>query len=165
MSIPTQPGGRRALAAAAAAGACLAATLGLAAADQAGAAATRVQAQVQAGTLQITGTPRADNIALRLAPGAPATLQVDVGGDGTPDFSFETATFTAINVRAGDGADRITGSAGLAPLGELRIDGGRGDDFLVGGDGNDVLIGGGATTRCSAVTATTSSSAIGATTR
>lgn len=143
MSIPTQPGGRRALAAAAAAGACLAATLGLAAADQAAAAPTRVHAQVQDGTLAITGTARADNIALRLAPGAPTTLQVDVGADGTPDFSFETATFTAIKVLAGDGADRITGSGGLAPLGELRIDGGRGKDFLVGGDGNDVLIGGG----------------------
>jgi Ca2+-binding RTX toxin-like protein len=142
MSIHTEPGGRRALAAVVAAGACLTATLGFAA-DQAGAAPTRVQAQVQAGTLQITGTARADNIGLRLALGAPTTLQVDVGGDGTPDFSFETATFSAINVRAGDGADRITGSAGLAPLGQLRIDGGRGKDFLVGGDGDDVLIGDG----------------------
>ena len=135
MSIHTEPGGRRAIAAVVAAGACLAATLGFAA-NQADAAPTRLQAHVQAGTLEITGTARADNIGLRLAPGAPATLQVDVGVDGTPDFSFETATFSAINVRAGDGADRITGSAGLAPL---LIDGGRGKDFLVGGDGDDVL--------------------------
>jgi hypothetical protein len=142
MSIHTRPGGR-ALAALTAAGACLAATLGLVAADQAGAAATGVQARVQAGTLEITGTARADNVALGLAPGAPTTLQVDVGGDGTPDFSFDTATFTAIKLLAGDGADRITASAGLAPLGELRIDGGRGKDFVVGGDGDDVLIGGG----------------------
>jgi RTX calcium-binding nonapeptide repeat (4 copies) len=97
---------------------------------------------VHAGTLEITGTPGADTIALRLAPGGPTTLQVDVGGDGTADFSFDTSTFTAINVQAGDGADTVTGSNGLAPLGRLTIDGGRGNDTLLGGDGSDVLIGG-----------------------
>jgi Ca2+-binding RTX toxin-like protein len=141
MSIHADSIGRRALAAAAAASACLAATLGLAA-DQAGAVSTRVKAGVQAGTLEITGTARADNITLRLAPGAPTTLQVDVGGDGTADFSFETATFTAITVQARGGADTINGSAGLAPLGRLTIDGGRGNDTLLGGDGDDVLLGG-----------------------
>ena len=141
MSIHAKPAGRRALAAATAAGACLAATLGLAATSTS-AASTRVHARVQAGTLEITGTARADNIALRLAPGAPTTLQVDVGGDGTADFSFETATFTAITVAAGNGADTINGSAGLAALGQLTIDGGRGNDTLLGGDGDDVLRGG-----------------------
>lgn len=129
------------LATAAVAGASLAAMLGLAA-DEAMAASARVQAQVHAGTLEITGTAAADDIALRLQPGAPTTLQVDVGGDGTADFSFDTSTFTAISAQAGSGADTITGSNGLAPLGQLTIDGGRGNDTLLGGDGADVLIGG-----------------------
>jgi Ca2+-binding RTX toxin-like protein len=141
MSIHAQPAGRRALAAATAVGACLAATLGLAAATTS-AAPTRVHARVQAGTLEITGTARADKIALRLAPGAPTTLQVDVGGDGTADFNFETATFTAITVQARGGSDTITGSNGLAALGRLTIDGGRGNDSLLGADGDDVLHGG-----------------------
>jgi Ca2+-binding RTX toxin-like protein len=119
----------------------LVATLGLAAAATS-AAQARVHARVQAGTLAITGTARADTIGLRLAPGVPTTLQVDVGGDGTADFSFETATFTAITVHARRGADTITGSAGLAELGRLTIHGGRGNDSLLGGDGDDVLLGG-----------------------
>jgi Ca2+-binding RTX toxin-like protein len=90
----------------------------------------------------VAGTARADNIALRLQPGAPTTLQVDVGGDGTADFSFDASTFTAINVNACGGADTVSGSNGLAPLGRLTIDGGRGNDTLLGGDGADVLIGG-----------------------
>jgi Ca2+-binding RTX toxin-like protein len=89
---------------------------------------------VEAGTLAITGTPGADTIAL-LAAGGPTTLQVDVGGDGTADFSFDTSTFAAINVQAGDGADTVMGSNGLAALGRLTIDGGRGNDTLSGGDG------------------------------
>ena len=93
--------------------------LGLAAEQTRAASTPRVQARVHAGTLEITGTPVADTIALRLAPGAPTTLQVDVGGDGTADFSFDTSTFTAINVQAGDGADTVTGSNRLPTPGRL----------------------------------------------
>jgi Ca2+-binding RTX toxin-like protein len=142
MSMHAQPDRRRALVAAAVAGACLTAMLGLTVEHARAASTTRVQARVHSGTLEITGTPGADTIALGLAAGAPTTLQVDVGGDGTADFSFDTSTFTAINVQAGDGADTVTGSNGLAALGRLTIDGGRGNDTLSGGDGNDVLIGG-----------------------
>ena len=74
MSTHAQPAGRRALAAAAVAGACLTAMLGLAAEQTRAASTPRVQARVHAGTLEITGTPGADTIALRLAPGAPTTL-------------------------------------------------------------------------------------------
>ena len=62
MSIHAQPPGRRALAVTAVAGACLAATLALNT-DQASAAYT---AQVQAGTLQITGDAASDTLALEL---------------------------------------------------------------------------------------------------
>ena len=68
MSIHAHPARRRALAAATA-GACLAAMLGLAAAS-ASAAPSRVHARVLAGTLEITGTARADTIAAATGAGA-----------------------------------------------------------------------------------------------
>jgi Ca2+-binding RTX toxin-like protein len=40
------------------------------------------------------------------------------------------------------GNDTVTGSAGLAGLIAITIDGGEGDDILTGGDGNDVILGG-----------------------
>jgi hemolysin type calcium-binding protein len=139
MSIHALPVGRRALAAATAG--ALAVTLGLAA-GSAGAAPARVQARVLAGTLEITGTARADTITLRPALGPPTMLVVDVGADGTAEFSFDSASFSAITVAARGGADTINGSFGLAALGQLTIDGGRGNDTLHGGDGDDVLRGG-----------------------
>src|SRR5262245_14673592 len=41
------------------------------------------------GLLAIEGTEASDNIALRLRAGDPGTLEVDVGDDGSADFSFE----------------------------------------------------------------------------
>ena len=101
-------------------------------------------AQVQGGTLQIVGNQASDKLALRLQNGAPNILQVDVGDDGTSDFSFDRSTFTAINVQGGGGNDEIRiddvfGSFANTPV---TLDGGSGDDTLIGGDGNDVLIGG-----------------------
>ena len=60
MSIHAQPPGRRALAVTAVAGACLAATLAL----NTGQASAAYTAQVQAGTLQITGDAASDTLAL-----------------------------------------------------------------------------------------------------
>src|SRR4051812_46765166 len=58
-------------------------------------------AHVQAGTLEITGNAASDKLALRLEAGSPSTLELDVGEDGTADFSFDRTTFTAIVVNAG----------------------------------------------------------------
>jgi hypothetical protein len=101
-------------------------------------------AGVENGTLQIKGDGASDKLALRLSPTDPNTLQVDVGDDGTVDFSFDRSTFTAINVQAGGGDDqvRVDQSFGSFANDALTIDGGAGDDTLIGGDGNDVLIGG-----------------------
>jgi hypothetical protein len=98
--------------------------------DQASAAYT---AQVQAGTLHITGDAVSDTLALQL--GAPGTLRVSV--NGVPAFSFDAPTFTAIDVKAGGGDDVVSGSNGIASLGPLTIDGGTGDDTIGGGDGDD----------------------------
>src|SRR5207237_10334434 len=64
-------------------------------------------ASVSQDTLTVTGTEHADNIALLLAPGAPGTLQVDFGDDGSPEFSFDRSTFSRINVFAGNGKDHV----------------------------------------------------------
>ena len=52
-------------------------------------------ARVETGTLTLKGNAASDKLVLRLAPGAPGTLQADVGADGTADFSFDRSTFTA----------------------------------------------------------------------
>ncbi len=130
----------KALVGAAAAGASLAALLSLAAQP----ALAAYHAGVQGGTLQIVGDNASDKLALRLAPGSPNILQVDVGDDGTPDFSFDRSTFTAINVQGGGGDDviRVDDTNGSFANQPLTINGGPGNDTLTGGDGNDTLIGG-----------------------
>jgi Ca2+-binding RTX toxin-like protein len=128
---------RRALATGAFAGALIAATLGLTA-GQASAATT---AQVKAGTLEITGDATSEKLALTAT--SATTLVVDVGEDGTADFSFDRSTFTAINVSARGGDDQVDiVRGGGGTLANVTIDGGAGDDTLRGGDGADTLIGG-----------------------
>jgi predicted ester cyclase len=102
-------------------------------------------ARVQAGTLRITGNAASDKLALRLDPGSPTTLQLDVGEDGTADFSFDRSTFTAIDVEAGAGDDevRIDESGGSFTDETVTMNGGAGDDTLLGGSGADNLLGGG----------------------
>ena len=118
-------------------GACLTAMLGFAA----GPAAAAYKAQVQAGTLQIVGDGASDKLELLTAPDNPNILELDVGEDGTIDFSFDRSTFSAINLQAGGGNDEVRIGPG-AQLDNVTIDGGAGDDTLIGGDGNDTLIGG-----------------------
>jgi len=134
MSIHPEPNRRRALGTGAVAGALLIASLGFAA-DQAKAATT---AHVQAGTLQITGNGASDTLAVTFDPATNRVL-LDVGEDGTVDFSFDRSTFTAIDIAAGGGNDDVrVGNA----VGPVTIDGGAGSDTLTGGDGADTIVGG-----------------------
>jgi Ca2+-binding RTX toxin-like protein len=100
-------------------------------------------ARVQAGTLRITGDAADDKLALRL--GSPSTLDVDVGEDGSADFSFDRNAFTAIDVVAGPGDDevRIDQSGGAFTDEAVTINGGDGNDTLIGGSGAERLVGGG----------------------
>jgi Ca2+-binding RTX toxin-like protein len=98
------------------------------------------RAQVKAGTLELIGDGASDKVALEPGPFDPTTLLVDVGEDGTTDFTFDRSTFSAINVQAGTGDDEVRVGNGV---GNVTINGGGGNDTLIGGDGNDVLIGGG----------------------
>ena len=128
---------RKALVAGAVGGACLAVMLSFAA-DPAAAA---YKAQVTGGTLQIVGDGASDKLELLTAPDNPNILELDVGEDGTIDFTFDRSTFTAIDVQAGGGNDEVRIGPG-AQLDNVTIEGGAGDDTLIGGDGNDTLIGG-----------------------
>ncbi len=116
-------------------GVLLAATL-LLAVSQAMAAVT---AQVDAGTLKITGDSGANKL---LLIGTTDTLHVDVGSDGTSDLAFDRSTFTAILVDTRSGDDEVTRVGSLA--GEaVTIRGGGDDDRLIGGPEAETLVAGG----------------------
>ena len=130
----------RALTLVALGGALLAATLSFGT----GVAHAAYSAHVRAGTLEIDGNAASDKLSLRLAPGAPNILQLDVGEDGTADFSFDRSTFTAIAVDAGRGDDeiRIDQSGGPFTDEAITLNGGDGDDTLIGGSGAETFFGG-----------------------
>jgi RTX calcium-binding nonapeptide repeat (4 copies) len=115
------------------------------------------------GLLTVEGTNAGDRIALRLRAGQPGILEVDVGDDGSAEFSFERSQIREIVVEAGNGGDavRIDESNGVfadtipttidggngndrlvGGAGAVTLDGGNGDDALFGGNGNEKLIGG-----------------------
>jgi hypothetical protein len=95
-----------------------------------------VRAEVKRGTLEVKGGDGGQRVALRLKAGDPNTVQVDVGDDGTADFSVDRGVLAAIEVKMGDGSD------------SARIDDGNGaftntiPTTIAGGDGNDSLEGG-----------------------
>jgi Ca2+-binding RTX toxin-like protein len=107
------------------------------------------------GLLTIEGIATSDKIALRLRAGEPDILQVDVGDDGSGDFSFKRKHIAkiAVNARAGDDLVRIDESNGAfsdsipttidGEDGNDTIAGGKGVEALLGGDGNDALDGNG----------------------
>lgn len=97
------------------------------------------------GTLTIRGTKAADKIAVRLATGDPATLQVDANDDGVGDFSFARANVMRIVVSAGAGNDavRMDESNGVfTDTISTTIAGGNGNDRIAGGKGIERLLGG-----------------------
>jgi hypothetical protein len=95
-----------------------------------------VSAAVKQGTLNVKGSNGGDAVALRLDAADPSRIQVDVGDDGSPEFSFARDRVDAIEVRTGDGRD------------SARIDDANGaftdtiPTTISGGDGNDSLEGG-----------------------
>jgi Ca2+-binding RTX toxin-like protein len=57
-------------------------------------------------------------------------------------FSLDVGSSEQLVVNANGGDDSFTGGNGLAPLIQLTVDGGAGNDTLTGGDGAEVLLGG-----------------------
>ena len=118
-----------------------------------------VRAAVKHGTLNVTGSDGGQQVALRLKPGDPSTIQVDAGNNGSADFSFARSDVKAIKVKMGNGNDsaRIDDSNGaFTNTIPTTLAGGDGNDTLTGGqtqvaaenetfkggDGNDTVIGG-----------------------
>jgi Ca2+-binding RTX toxin-like protein len=134
-------GGSRGLTRLAVVGALLLIALGVGA-ERAHAA---FSAQVVNGTLIVTGNGASDQLALRLQAGVPTTLEVDVGDNGSADFSFDRATFDAIDVDAGSGDDRVRideANGVFTDTEATTIDGQGDDDTLLGGSGAELLLGG-----------------------
>ncbi|HET7855712.1 MAG TPA: hypothetical protein VFL41_04570 [Gaiellaceae bacterium] len=101
--------------------------------------------KLRRGLLTITGTDRGERIALRLKSGNAAILEVDVGDDGSADFSFKRRKIAriAIDARAGDDLVRVDeGNGVFTDSVQTAIDGGAGNDNLVGGSGAETLLGG-----------------------
>jgi hypothetical protein len=102
-------------------------------------------AQLKHGVLRVKSTNASDKIALRLQAGNPAILEVDVGDDGSADFSFERKEIAkiAVNARPGDDLVRIDDSNGpFTDSIATTLDGGAENDTLGGGAGAESLIGG-----------------------
>jgi len=100
---------------------------------------------VAANVLTVTGDAASDSLALRVAAGDPNTLQVDVGDNGSANFSVSRASFTQIVVNAGGGNDSVridevngsfTGSE------QTTLNGQSGNDVLIGGSKSETLLGG-----------------------
>ena len=97
------------------------------------------------GVLTITGTKASEKIALRLKTGDPGILEIDVGDDGSADFSFARNAITkiALDARAGKDVVRIDESNGaFTDSIPTRLAGGSGADTISGGKGAETLIGG-----------------------
>ena len=97
------------------------------------------------GVLRVNGTSASDRIALRLKAGEPGILEVDLGDDGSADFSFNRAGIAEIAVNAGAGNDlvRIDERNGAVNAGiPTTLRGGDGSDNVAGGSGAETLRGG-----------------------
>ena len=118
-----------------------------------------VRATVKHHTLSVKGSSHGDAIALRLKAGDPSQIQVDVGDNGSADFSFDRGDVNAINIKGGNRNDSIRvddANGAFTDSIPTTIAGGPGDDSLqggqvqvaaenetfIGGPGNDLVDGG-----------------------
>jgi Ca2+-binding RTX toxin-like protein len=104
-----------------------------------------VSVHVRHHTLTITGTGGSDRLALRLRAGDPRQLQVDVGDDGSAEFTVRRHRFDNIVINAGDGNDQVRideANGAFTTTTPTQINGQAGDDTLLGGSGGEALNGG-----------------------
>ena len=124
------------------AGGALAAALLAVTAAQADAAPS---IKVKHKTLTVKGSGKSDKLALRLHSGDPGTLDVDVGDDGSADFSVARNRVARILVKARGGDDQVRiddANGAFTTTIPTTIDGGSGKDTLLGGAGAEKLLGG-----------------------
>lgn len=92
--------------------------------------------------VDVTGTRRGDDI--HLALNVTDSNLVDVISAGVVVHTFDKTLVAAVNIRAGNGPDRVTCDVGLGlGLGVLvKLAGGNGNDTITGGDDAEDLYGG-----------------------
>ena len=113
----------------------LALTLGLASE-----ASADYSAKVDKDTLNIVGDDASDKLTVFVDS---TNVLVDVGEDGSIDFTFDRAAFTAISVKAQGGDDQVRVQQVTSLADEaITVDGGSGNDTLIGGFMAETLIGG-----------------------
>src|SRR4051794_37942992 len=119
-------------------------------------------AQLDGDTLQIFGDNGEQTLAI---VNQPTTFALDIGNNGTADFTFDRSTFSKIEVDAKGGDDRIDlvngGGAFDKPI---TVDGGAGNDTLRGAAGSEKLLGGSGDDDIDGTSAPTPSTAAAATT-
>jgi Ca2+-binding RTX toxin-like protein len=96
-------------------------------------------------TLAIGARGAGDDLALRLAPGNPQVLQVDVGDDGTVNETIVRSRFDRISIAAGSGDNRVRvddANGAVTTADPTTINGQDGDDQLIGGAGDETILGG-----------------------
>src|SRR4051812_18000004 len=94
------------------------------------------QPQLKDGVLKINGTTAGDKIALRLKAGDSGIIEVDVGDNGSADFSFARSAVAkiAVNARGGNDIARVDDANGVfTDTIATTIDGGGGNDTIAGG--------------------------------
>jgi hypothetical protein len=106
-------------------------------------ASQSVGANVSGDALRITGTHQDDRITLRLNARDTSVIEIDVGDDGSADFSFDRSGFTRISVKSQNGDDLVrVDEANGAIVEPTSISGGNGDDTLLGGSAIETIAGG-----------------------
>ena len=88
-------------------------------------------------TLIVNGSDAADQFTV-----SPSGANVRVGRSNLAPYFVESSETENLVINGLDGNDAITATGNLAPLAQLSIDGGAGNDSIFGGNGADALIGG-----------------------
>jgi hypothetical protein len=101
----------------------------------AGVALSAQSAAIDDRTLTVSGSPRADVMVLRADAN---TVQLVVNGRAV---RVSRSRFDEIEVRGRGGRDRISVEDAPAPLDDVTLDGGPGNDVLLGGSGDELLLG------------------------
>jgi hypothetical protein len=89
--------------------------------------------------LIVTGTDRADQIAVRVVAADNTVLEIDFGNDGTAEDTVKVADFgqLLVNSLRGDDDVRIDFGTRVQPF--TVVDTGDGDDVVAGGSGNELF--------------------------
>jgi hypothetical protein len=96
------------------------------------------------GTLFVFGSNGPDTIALRVGADDPTVVRMDVGDDGTTEFTIRRSTFTRITIFGFGGDDRVRideSQVTFTDVSPTLMFGGAGNDTLLGGAGNDTFFG------------------------